>query len=77
MSNSISISIDDENLAYLDRETSNRSGYINNLLEKDRQKKFEDAMRLGYMAQANDPEIQAEDQLWEITLEDGIEFEES
>lgn len=73
MSNSISISLDDENLAYLDKETSNRSGYINNLLSSDRKRKFEAAMKLGYLAQSNDPEIQAEDQLWEIALEDGIE----
>ncbi|WP_036486825.1 hypothetical protein [Myxosarcina sp. GI1] len=72
MSN-ISISVDDENLSYLNSQVSNRSKYINDLIAKDRATKFEEKMREGYLAQKNNSQMKEEDRLWEITLGDGIE----
>ena len=69
----ISITIDDLNLDYLDHHVSNRSRYINQLIEQDRRSKFEASMRAGYLAQSQNPEIQAEDQLWEVAIGDGLE----
>ena len=69
----ISITIDEQNLNYLDSRLINRSRYINELIEKDRKSKFEASMRAGYIAQSQNPEIQEEDRLWEVTIGDGLE----
>ena len=69
----ISITIDEQNLDYLDSQLINRSRYMNELIEKDRKSKFEASMRAGYIAQSQNPEIQAEDRLWEVTIGDGLE----
>lgn len=76
MANNISITVDRENLEYLNSQVQNRSKYINSLIEKDRKSKFEASMREGYMAQSQNQEMQKEDRLWEVTLEDGIEDED-
>jgi hypothetical protein len=72
MSNNISISLDRDNLNYLNTQTKNRSQYINDLIAQDRQKKFAELMKQGYLSQNQDPEIREDDKLWEITTGDGI-----
>jgi len=72
MPNNISISLDKDNLDYLSTQVTNRSKYINDLIAKDRQDKFAELMKQGYLNQNQDPEIQADDLLWEITIGDGI-----
>ena len=76
MMNNISITVDRENLEYLNSKVKNRSKYINELIAKDRRDKFEASMREGYIAQSQSQEILEEDNLWEITLEDGIDDED-
>jgi hypothetical protein len=73
MANNISISLDPDNLDYLNTQVKNRSKYINDLIAKDRQKKFLELMKQGYLNQNQDPEIQEDDLLWEITTGDGID----
>jgi hypothetical protein len=73
MANNISISVDLDNLDYLNTQVKNRSKYINDLIAKDRQKKFLELMKQGYLNQNQDPEIQEDDLLWEITTGDGID----
>ncbi|MEM8720748.1 MAG: hypothetical protein AAGE84_15875 [Cyanobacteria bacterium P01_G01_bin.39] len=73
MPNNISISLDRDNLEYLDTQVKNRSKYINQLIAKDRQEKFAELMKQGYLSQNKDPEVQEEDRLWEITTGDGID----
>jgi hypothetical protein len=73
MANNISISVDLDNLDYLNTQVKNRSKYINDLIAKDRQKKFLELMKQGYLNQNQDPEIQEDDFLWEITTGDGID----
>ena len=73
MSKNISITVNIENLEYLNSQIENRSKYINELIAKDRRSKYEVSMREGYIAQSQSRETQEEDRLWEITLEDGIE----
>ena len=75
MSKNISITINEQNLKYLDSQIDNRSKYINELIESDRRSKFEDSMRQGYIAQSQNKEMQEEDELWEVTIGDGIEDE--
>ena len=62
MSKNISITINEQNLKYLDSQIDNRS-------------KFEASMRQGYIAQSQNKEMQEEDELWEVTIGDGIEDE--
>lgn len=73
MANNISISLDLDNLDYLNTHIKNRSKYINDLIAKDRQKKFWELMKQGYLNQNQDPEIKEDDLLWEITTGDGID----
>ena len=75
MSKNISITINEQNLKYLDSQIDNRSKYINELIESDRRSKFEASMRQGYIAQSQNKEMQEEDELWEVTVGDGIEDE--
>ena len=72
MPNNISISLNRDNLEYLNTQAQNRSQYINDLIAKDRQEKFAELMKQGYISQNQDPEIQKDDRLWEITTGDGI-----
>ncbi len=76
MTKNISITVNEENLKYLDSQIKNRSKYINELIEKDRRSKFEARMRAGYIAQSQNQNMQEEDQLWEVTIGDGIEDED-
>ncbi|MEL6580754.1 MAG: hypothetical protein AAFQ14_13470 [Cyanobacteria bacterium J06621_12] len=73
MPKNISISVDDANREFLDSQTDNRSAFINKLIEQERQRFFAASMEAGYKAQSQDSELQEDDQLWEITLGDGIE----
>ena len=75
MSKNISITINEQNLKYLDSQIDNRSKYINELIESDRRSKFEASMRQGYIVQSQNKEMQEEDELWEVTVGDGIEDE--
>ncbi|MEM6611867.1 MAG: hypothetical protein AAF652_06355 [Cyanobacteria bacterium P01_C01_bin.72] len=76
MSKNISITVDEQNLAYLDTQVQNRSKYINELIQKDRLHQLEASMREGYIAQSKSSEIKEEDLLWEIAIADGIEDED-
>lgn len=73
MANNISISLNRENSEYLNTQVKNRSKYINDLIAKDQQEKFAELMKQGYLSQNQDPEVQEEDRLWEITAGDGID----
>ena len=72
MTKNISITVNEQNLEYLDSQIKNRSKYINELIEKDRRNKFEASMRAGYIAQSQNKEMQSEDRLWEVAIADGI-----
>ena len=69
----ISISLNEKNHQYLDSQATNRSAYINQLIEQDRQRNFEEAMKAGYIEQSQDADIQQDDQFWEVTLGDGLD----
>jgi hypothetical protein len=73
MPKNISITVNDINREFLDSQTSNRSAYINKLIEQERKRYFTASMEAGYKAQSIDPDIQEDDQLWEIAVGDGVE----
>ena len=73
MSAKVSITLDEEVLEFVDRSSHNRSQFINEILSKAKKlhllKELEDA----YIELASNPEYQAEIELWDITVGDGID----
>jgi hypothetical protein len=72
MSKKVSITLDDEVLAFVDQLASNRSSFINDILWKEKKKIFMQELEDAYKDQANDPEFQEEISVWDITVGDGL-----
>ena len=69
----ISVNLDDSSLEFIDKISSNRSRYINELIERERKKAFEEKLEADYREQSNDSEWQAEVALWDCTANDGLD----
>jgi Arc/MetJ-type ribon-helix-helix transcriptional regulator len=75
----VTITIDDEILAFIDRkaasvgDTTNRSSYINSVLAKHRRTVLEAEMIAALKEDAKNPEYQAEIAAWDSVAGDGIE----
>ena len=72
MSKKISISLDDDILNFIDRQTNNRSRVINEVLRQEQQKTFAQDLAKAYQDQASDPDFIAEVAAWDITVGDGL-----
>ena len=76
MAQKISITLDEEVLAFIDSQTNNRSQLINqvfnNLKKQQALKKLESA----YIEQSQDEDEIAEIELWDIAIADGINDED-
>jgi hypothetical protein len=72
MSKKVSITLDEEVLNFVDSRTSNRSGFINDILLKEKKRIFIKELTDAYKEQANDPTFQAEISVWDITVTDGL-----
>lgn len=75
MSKKVSITLDDEVLVFVDKLASNRSSFINDILRKERDRIFIEELEAAYIEEANDPELQAERDLWDAVAGDGIDAE--
>ncbi|MEL6929479.1 MAG: hypothetical protein AAFO95_12690 [Cyanobacteria bacterium J06600_6] len=73
MNTKISINLERESLEYLDLVTTNRSAYINQLIQAEVKKSRDKELEQAYIDQENDPEFHSEKQLWECTSGDGLE----
>lgn len=73
MNTKISINLERESLEYLDLVTTNRSAYINQLIQAEVKKSRDRELEQAYIDQENDPEFHSEKQLWECTSGDGLE----
>jgi len=73
MSKKVSITLDDEVLEFVDRLSSNRSSFINNLIQKEKQRLFLKDLEDAYREQANDPEFLEEMTIWDVTVGDGLD----
>ena len=73
MSKKVSITLDDEVLEFVDQLSSNRSSFINNLIQKEKQRLFLKDLEDAYKEQANDPEFLEETAIWEVTVGDGLD----
>ena len=72
MSKKVSITLDDEVLDFVDRLTSNRSRFINDVLWQEKKRVFMKELEDAYKDQANDPEMQEEISVWDIAVGDGL-----
>ena len=72
MSKKVSITLDDEVLDFVDRLASNRSSFINDVLCKEKERIFMKELEDAYKDQANDPELQEEISVWDVTVGDGL-----
>lgn len=72
MSKKVSITLDDEVLEFIDQLSSNRSSFINNVIQKEKQQLFLKELENAYIQQANDPEFQEEMAVWDVTVGDGL-----
>jgi metal-responsive CopG/Arc/MetJ family transcriptional regulator len=73
MSAKVSITLDEEILEFVDRSSQNRSQFINEILSKEKKRQFLRELENAYTELANDPEYQAEIELWNVTVGDGID----
>jgi len=73
MSKKVSITLDDEVLEFVDQLSSNRSSFINNLIQKEKQRLFLKDLEDAYKEQANDPEFLEEMTIWDVTVGDGLD----
>ena len=73
MTQKISITISDEVLEFIDRHSNNRSKYINDLIQKEKQRKFLEELKAAYIEQSQDPLFQEEVAVWDVTVGDGID----
>ena len=73
MSAKVSITLDEEILEFVDRSSKNRSQFINEILSKEKKRQFLTELEDAYTELANDSEYQAEIELWDVTVGDGID----
>ena len=77
MTKKISISVDEKLLEYIDRESKNRSAFINKCIEEVRQNRQNEALKAAYLDREQDPEFWSEFELWDNTIGDGISEEKA
>lgn len=68
----ISVNLEESSLEFLDKATNNRSAYINNLIREKQKEAFEQKLEADYREQSNDPEWQADVELWDCVVGDGL-----
>lgn len=73
MTKKISISVDDDVLVFVDKQSANRSSFINDILHAEKQKLFEKELAQAYIDQSNDPEFREEFLVWDAAIADGLE----
>lgn len=67
----MSITLDDEVLAFVDQLASDRSSFINNVLWQEKRRVFMKDLEEAYKEQANDPAFQEEVSVWGTVAGDG------
>lgn len=72
MSTQVSITLDSEVLQFIDSQTQNRSDFINELLRREQRRQFQHDLANAYIEQADDPDLQAELELWDVVVGDGL-----
>jgi metal-responsive CopG/Arc/MetJ family transcriptional regulator len=73
MSAKVSITLDEDVLEFVDRSSKNRSQFINEILSKAKKSQLLKELEDAYTELADDREYQAEIELWDVTVGDGID----
>ena len=79
MAKKVTITLDDEILAFVDRQAAasgnkaNRSAYINAVLTQVRQQYTQEELRAAYQRDAQDAAYREEVALWDVVVGDGID----
>ena len=76
MAQKISITLDEEVLAFIDSQTKNRSQLINQVFDNLKKQKALSELEVAYIEQSQDEDEIAEIKLWDITIADGINDED-
>ena len=71
----ISITLDEEVLAFIDSQTKNRSQLINQVFNNLKKQKALSELEAAYIEQSQDQDEIAEIKLWDVTIADGIDDE--
>jgi len=73
MTHRTTVTLDDDAFAFLNAISgNNRSAYINQLLKQERDKSLREALLKANEEEANDADYQADLDVWESTLSDGL-----
>lgn len=72
----ISITLDEEVLAFIDSQTKNRSQLINQVFNNLKKQKALSELEAAYIEQSQDQDEIAEIKLWDVTIADGIDDED-
>lgn len=72
MSKKVSITLDDEVLQFVDRNSTNRSRFINRVLWSEKKRIFMQELADAYKEQDRDLEFREEVSVWDITVGDGL-----
>ena len=73
MNKRITITLDQEILEYVDRQTSNRSSWINKIIKEKQQQELMEQLEQGYKEMSCNPEIREEIELWDTVVGDGLD----
>ena len=76
MAQKISITLDEEVLAFIDSQTKNRSQLINQVFDKLKKQQALSELEAAYIEQSQDEDEIAEIKLWDVTIADGIDDED-
>jgi metal-responsive CopG/Arc/MetJ family transcriptional regulator len=72
----ISITLDEEVLAFIDSQTNNRSQLINEVFSNLKKQQALKELEAAYIEQSQDEEEIAEIELWDVVVADGISDED-
>jgi hypothetical protein len=72
MSTKVSITLDDDVLNFVDGQTENRSGFINEVLAREKKRILLQELEAAYIEQSGDAVFQEEFATWDVTVGDGI-----
>ena len=75
MAKKISITLDEDVIAFIDAQTSNRSQLINQVLKNLQQQQALKELEAAYIEQSQDEDEIAEIELWDSTVGDEIDGE--
>ncbi|MEO0835331.1 MAG: hypothetical protein AAFY16_04925 [Cyanobacteria bacterium J06642_3] len=76
MAQKISITLDEEVLAFIDSQTKNRSQLINQVFNNLKKQKALSELEAAYIEQSQDEDEIAEIKLWDVTIADEIDDED-